>query len=205
MYEDEAWAKDILKFKCFKDDKLIGNLYLDLFARPTKSSLSATHSVFDDKNIRNVIVTTNFSRNNISISQHHTLFHELGHAIHTLLTEHKLYYMASTRVEPDMLEVPSSFLEKISLHPEIIRMSTTHSVTGKIMSDVKISEFNRAMAIKDIHHVEYSAALSTLDVVFHSMPLKDYDEYAARVFTKYGFPADTQYKFVIILTVDMKH
>jgi len=99
----------------------IGLLYMDYFPRDSKESGAWCGSFRDQSNfdgkIRNPLVTNcgNFSKPTtdkpalLSIDETKTLFHEFGHALHSLLGVS--IYPGGKRVPIDFVELPSQIME----------------------------------------------------------------------------------------------
>ena len=67
----------------------------------------------------------------IDFDEVQTLFHEMGHALHQLLTDINHYTIAGTNgVEWDAVELPSQFMEYFVWNYELLTSITKHSQTG---------------------------------------------------------------------------
>lgn len=116
--DDETWHPSILKFQCNQDDKLLGYIYLDLFTRENKLESAATSTIQLGKYLSNgeyqipsVCLIFGFHSLNLSHSQLTTLFHEFGHALHSLLARTEFQHTSGTRTSIDFVEFPSQFME----------------------------------------------------------------------------------------------
>jgi peptidyl-dipeptidase Dcp len=95
-----------------------------------------------------------------------TLFHEFGHALHSLLSN-KTYPGGS--MPRDFVELPSQIMEHWVLEPEVLKVYAKHYQTGEIIpleiveKLEKSGKFNMGFAT-----VEYLAA-SLLDMEYHSL------------------------------------
>lgn len=68
-----------------------------------------------------------------------TLFHELGHALHHLLTQIDYPSIAGINgVAWDAVELPSQFFENYAWQPEVLRSISAHRETGDPVPDEKI-------------------------------------------------------------------
>ena len=69
-----------------------------------------------------------------------TLFHEMGHSLHHLLTEVDYPSIAGVNgVAWDAIELPSQFFENYAWRPEVLREITAHRDTGAPIPDDKIA------------------------------------------------------------------
>jgi mitochondrial intermediate peptidase len=134
LHEGETWDIDdnnmappgrIRKF-CFSDGQTqqpLGTMYLDLHPRPGKYTHAAHFTIRCGCRISGpesayqlpiVALVCNMNSGAATLSSHgevETLFHEMGHALHSLLSRTNFQHMAGTRAAIDFVETPSNFLE----------------------------------------------------------------------------------------------
>ncbi len=163
------------------DGSHIGILYVDYFPRASKQGgawMNAYREQFrvNGKDIRPVIVNVgNFTKPTadtpslISFDHALTLFHELGHALHGLLSDCTYEKLSGTNVSRDFVELPSQIMENWASAPEVIKSYARHYETGEPIPDEllekikKSSHFNQGFAT-----VEYLAS-SFLDMDWHTL------------------------------------
>ena len=69
-----------------------------------------------------------------------TLFHEMGHCLHHLLSPVDVPSVAGiSGVEWDAVELPSQFLENFAWEPATLKAASAHEVTGEPLSDALIA------------------------------------------------------------------
>jgi len=164
------------------DGSHIGIVYLDFFARASKSGgawmneLTMQHRTADGEFV-SPIVTTNFNYppptdagpSLLSFGESSTLFHEFGHALHGLFSDVTYGSMSGTNVPRDFVEFPSQVMENWFGEPETLRIFAKHYQTGEVIPDALIakikasSTFNQGFAT-----AEYMAA-SYLDLAWHTL------------------------------------
>lgn len=90
-----------------------------------------------------------------------TLFHEMGHCLHLLLTRVDVPSVCGTAgVEWDAVELPSQFLENFAWEPAVLRAASAHVETGAPLSETTIAamlaarDFHRAMAL--VRQIEFA-------------------------------------------------
>ena len=95
-----------------------------------------------------------------------TLFHELGHALHGLLSDVTYPYLAGTSVDRDFVEFPSQLFEHWLEQPEILARYARHHDTGEPIPDALVERLQAARnADQGFATVEYTAcALVDLDL-----------------------------------------
>ncbi|RYF50869.1 MAG: oligopeptidase A, partial [Comamonadaceae bacterium] len=120
-----VWNDDARAYRVRADDgKTLGYLYLDLYARAGKQGGAWVDSERSRRVLDGVVqtpvvyLTCNFSRpsgNQAALLTHDdviTLFHEMGHALHALLSAvDEPGASAFSSVEWDAIELPSQFME----------------------------------------------------------------------------------------------
>ena len=144
MREGETWDVDddnsvpvagrIRKFS-FSEGRTrmpLGTMYLDLHPRPGKYTHAAHFTVRcgcrisgpeSEYQLPIVALVCNMNSGAATLSSHgevETLFHEMGHALHSLLSRTNFQHMAGTRAAMDFVETPSHFLENFVWDAEFL-------------------------------------------------------------------------------------
>src|SRR5205085_8599914 len=95
-----------------------------------------------------VVNNNNFARGNVrgnaaggeptvlSFDDAKTLFHELGHGLHVLLSRVRYRSQAGTAVRQDFVEFPSQIFEHWMSAPETLRQYARHYQTGEPIPEV---------------------------------------------------------------------
>lgn len=137
-----------------KTSELLGYLYLDLQPRTGKYTHAATFELQNSyycESMRIIPITAivcNFSKDYLLFGEVTTFCHELGHAIHSLVSRVKYEALSGITMEMDFVEMPSqlfenwcfnrSFLQKISRHPK-----TNQSLDNKTIKNIILNkEYN---------------------------------------------------------------
>lgn len=101
-----------------------------------------------------------------------TLFHEMGHAVHSVLGRTSLQTIAGTRCAADFAELPSILMEYFALDPSVLKLYARHWDTNQPISDAQANALKRnqiAVTEKDaIWHNETQILMSLLDQRLHS-------------------------------------
>ncbi len=134
-----TWNKDVQTFTVIKNKKIIGYLYLDLFARNSKKSGAWMNSAQDKFKHHTVeflpiaYIVCNFTQpitnhpSLLTFDDVQTLFHEMGHALHHLLSEISHFAISGTNgVEWDAVELPSQFMEYFAWNYNILNSISRH-------------------------------------------------------------------------------
>ena len=181
---DESWCRPNVRKFVFYDvesSKLLGHVYLDLYARPGKPP-GASHYVLRcgrlDTNTNTeqrplVAITCGFTLGdeNLSMWSADTLVHEFGHALHSVVSKTSFQHLSGTRVSMDVVEIPALLLAKFLWDP---RTMSLFSKDGSLSRDVatKVSESERAFVALD-RTVTVTQGL--LDLYLHGNKINDFD------------------------------
>ena len=173
-----VWHPDVRFFRIERDGQLIGQFYLDLYARPGKGQ----GAWMDDARGRRVTIggimqtpiaylTCNFTppatvdgKVQPSLFTHDeviTLFHEFGHGLHHMLTEvEELSVSGISGVEWDAVELPSQFMENFCWEWDKLQQMTAHAKTGeplpRALYDKMLAAKNFQSGMMTLRQVEFS-------------------------------------------------
>ena len=181
-----ANEKGIYKYELFENDTLLGTVYLDLFQRPNKvqscahftlrcgcsnavnwsTNTSDTTSTQDDYQTPIVALVFNLNRTptkigenaDVSMSLHELeiLFHEWGHALHSLLSRTTFQHLSGTRGALDFVEVPSHLMEYFARDSGLLHNWAINTPSGLI--DQALSEHTSLSGIDMQTQLMYSVA-----------------------------------------------
>ena len=173
VYHPEVRVFDVLE----EDGSQIGLFYADYFTRDSKrggawmNSFVIQSDLFDKKpvvvNVMNISPPAEGDPALISFDNVTTMFHEMGHAVHGLLSDVTYPSQAGTSVPRDFVEFPSTAKEDWAILPEVLENYAVHYETGeKIPSEL----LDKVIAAKNFNQgfdtQEYLAA-TMLDLEWH--------------------------------------
>ena len=180
---DEApvWDENVRFFRIEKNGELIGQFYLDLYARDTKRGGAWMDSARSRSRHADGVLTTpvawlvcnfpgpvdgkpaTFSHDDVL-----TLFHETGHGLHHLLTcADELAVSGINGVEWDAVELPSQFMENFCWEWDVLSMMTAHVDTSeplpRALYDKMIAARNFQSGMQTVRQIE----LALFDLLLH--------------------------------------
>jgi oligopeptidase A len=172
-----TWHPDVTFYRIEKEGQLVGQFYIDLYARNGKQG----GAWMDDARGRRqtaqgiqtpvAYLTCNFNQpvlvNGVTKpatfthDEVITLFHEFGHGLHHLLTKvEDLSVSGISGVEWDAVELPSQFMENFCWEWDVLQNMTAHTDTGaalpKNLYDKMIAAKNFQSGLQTLRQVEFS-------------------------------------------------
>lgn len=122
------------------EPRIVGVLYLDMFPRKSKKG-GAWMTEFREQKAPGtrplVQVVCNFTKpvdgkpSLLSFNEVETFMHEMGHAMHGMLSDVHYESLSGTNVYRDFVEMPSQLMENWCREPEFLNTFAHHYITGK--------------------------------------------------------------------------
>ena len=176
VYHPECVAYEVLD----KDNSHLGILYFDFYPRPGKQG-GAWCGTYRDAHYENgkrvapvVTIVANVSRpatkNGVALlnlDDAETLFHEFGHALHSLFSQVK--YTGLAGVEQDFVELPSQIMENWAFEPAMLRMYAKHYQNGAPMPEDLIEKIRRSSLFNQGFTTTELLAASLSDLDIHTI------------------------------------
>ncbi|MGC2166466.1 MAG: M3 family metallopeptidase [Gallionella sp.] len=177
-----TWHEDVRFFDIRdRQDKLVGQFYLDMYARNSKRGGAWMDDVIARRRLSGGIQTPvaylncNFSGPvgiQPALFTHDeviTLFHEFGHGLHHLLTEvDDLGVSGINGVEWDAVELPSQFMENFCWERDVLAGMTRHIDSGEALPralfDKMLAAKNFQSGLQTLRQIEFSL----FDMLMHS-------------------------------------
>ncbi|CAK7197486.1 Mitochondrial intermediate peptidase [Sporothrix eucalyptigena] len=96
-----------------------------------------------------------------------TMFHEMGHAIHSVLARTSLQTVAGTRCATDLAELPSTLMEQFAADPAVLALFARHYETDAPVDYEQVAEgLRRARRFEGLDD-ENQIVLAMLDQAYH--------------------------------------
>ncbi len=171
------WHPDVTFYRIEKHGKLVGQFYLDLYARNGKRGGAWMDDARGRKNLAGDVqtpiayLTCNFTEPQVingvkkpayfTHDEVITLFHEFGHGLHHMLTAvDELGVSGISGVEWDAVELPSQFMENFCWEWDVLQHMTAHADTGeplpRALYDKMIAAKNFQSGLQMLRQVEFS-------------------------------------------------
>jgi oligopeptidase A len=176
LWNDKAQAYDI-----YDKGERSARLYLDLEARENKRGGAWMHNFTshhldaqDNEHLASAFVVCNFppsSKENPSLLRHSdvvTFFHEMGHAIHHIMSKGSESYLSGVNgVEWDGVEFPSQFLEEFAYESSVLKTFARHYQSGEVINDELIERLKRAKNFQSAMQMVRQLEFALFDFKLH--------------------------------------
>ena len=178
-----VWHPSVRFFRITRNNQLIGQFYLDLYAREEIRGGAWMDEALTRRRVHSGIQTpvaylncnfpapvgskpATFSHDDVI-----TLFHETGHGLHHLLTQVEDMAVSGIHgVEWDAVELPSQFMENFCWEWSVLQDMTGHVDTGeplpRALYDKMLAAKNFQSGLFNLRQLEFSL----FDLLIHSDP-----------------------------------
>ncbi len=196
LYHEEAVAYEVKE----ADGSHVGVLFMDFHPRDGKR-VGAWCTGFRSSGYKEgehiypvVSMVMNFTRPSgdmpalLSFDEVSTLFHEFGHALHSLFNDGP-YNRTSRSVPRDFVELPSQIMENWAAEPEVMKEYAKHYQTGEAIPDTLIAKLEAASTFDQGFITGEYIAASLLDMDYHTVEnpvIADVRDFEKKSMEKYG-------------------
>ena len=177
-----VYHPDVKAFEVIDNNEVIAVVYMDFFPRESKRSgawMTNFREQYYDRDGNNhipvVSLVFNFTKpvgdkpSMLNIDETQTLFHEFGHALHSILSRCHYPTLSGTNVPRDFVEMPSQFMEHFAFEPEVLKVYAHHYQTGELIPDELVKKIEAAATYgQGFINTELLAA-SILDMDYHTI------------------------------------
>lgn len=187
---EKAWDEKVKVYNLLTNDKEIGRIYIDLEARKDKRGgawMNNWHSHYvnakGEKKLPTAFIVCNFPQSTDttpSLLRHSdvvTLFHEMGHALHHLLSDvDEPFVSGISGVAWDTVEFPSQFLEYFSYDKDVLKLFAKHYKTKEVLDDAAIDRIIKAKNFQSSLALVRQVELALFDFKLYQDLYKSEDE-----------------------------
>ena len=179
----ELWHNDVIKLSIIDEETndLLGYIYCDLFERTMKQNQDCHHTIQGGCYLRDgsyqlpiVVLMLSLPDSNdnnpalLSPSMVDNLFHEMGHAMHSMMARTKYQHITGTRCSTDLAEVPSILMEFFASDPRVVSQFARHHATGEEMPAELMKRWIKSKKVFIASETQLQVFYAALDQAYHS-------------------------------------
>lgn len=189
MLPGESWAPDVYKLSVMdSDNQLLGYVYCDLYERPGKPHQDCHFTIqggklLPDGTYQNPIVVIMLSLSGgpsawggpalLSAGAADNLYHEAGHALHSMLARSKHQHVAGTRCHTDLAELPSVLHEHLAASPQVVQRFARHFQTQQQLPERSLRRLLASKHLFAASEMQLQVFYSALDQRYHGASAGD--------------------------------